>query len=235
MCRRTIQNTHLSSQWDIHLSALSQHTSIKFCGTTRNICTMQHLRSSSGSSWSRRRRSVRTTTTAWTCTGCRTSGSSHSYQHTTNAILFHPVPSSCSFCNIQYKYIQKMETFDRDRSHILSSAGLDHLEVRAVNDTSRNLTFYNARRRPLIGPISCWNWGWKCRWQLYWRWGTATSGAAACRLSSSPGPTSRSWRRTPSWRCSVSISTTLKALDMITLRTCEWDRMPVLGCPNCLV
>ena len=33
-----------------------------------------------------------------------------------------------------------METFDRDRSHILSTAGLNHLEVRAVNGTSRNVT-----------------------------------------------------------------------------------------------
>ena len=33
-----------------------------------------------------------------------------------------------------------METFDRDRSHILSSAGLDHLEVRAVNGTSLQCT-----------------------------------------------------------------------------------------------
>ena len=62
------------------------------------------------------------------------------------------------------------------------------------------------------------------RWQLYWRWGTATSGAAPCRPSSSPGPTSRSWRHTPSWRCSVSTSTTSKVLDMIILLTsCETE------------
>ena len=35
--------------------------------------------------------------------------------------------SACSYCNIEYKFIQTMETFDLDTEMILRGAGLGHL------------------------------------------------------------------------------------------------------------
>ena len=39
-------------------------------------------------------------------------------------------PSACSYCNIDYKFIQTMETFDKDAEMIMKAAGLDHVTKR---------------------------------------------------------------------------------------------------------
>ena len=75
-----------------------------------------------------------------------------------------PYIASCSYCNVPYKYVQKMETFDRDAEEILKEVGLEkfsklhkHNNQRKSNISSQELTMAYFEKVPREIKIELYN------------------------------------------------------------------------------